>query len=268
MTALAGVLGNPVAHSRSPAMHNAAFAALGLDWLYVKLPVPPALFGETVRALPASGYRGANVTIPHKVAALALADCATAAARGAGAANTLTFAGDGAIEAENTDAGGFLDALVDSPHGRTALVLGAGGAGRAVAWALREEGAARVAIWNRTSERAVELARELEIDHVARPTSADIVVNATSVGLEPEGGEGEAVAALGLDGVEPSAVVVDLVYAAAETPVLAWGKRTGARVVDGLEVLVRQGARSFERWTGRAPPLEVMREAVRGPASA
>ena len=263
MPALAGVLGHPVTHSRSPAMHNAAFADLGLDWLYVKLPVAPALFEETVRALPASGYRGANVTIPHKLAALALADHATDAARGAGAANTLTFGDDGTIEAENTDAGGFLDALGSSPRGRTALVLGAGGVGRAVAWALREGGAERVAVWNRTPERALSLARELEVVHVARPASAEIVVNATSVGLEPERSEGEAIAALGLEGLEPPAVVVDLVYAAGATPVLAWGERTGARLVDGLEVLVRQGARSFERWTRRSAPLEIMRAAVR-----
>ena len=246
MPALAGVIGHPVAHSRSPAMHNAAFADLGLDWLYVKLPVPAALFEETVRALPASGYRGANVTIPHKLAALALADRATAAARAVGAANTLTFSDGGAIEADNTDAGGFLDALGSSPRGRTALVLGAGGAGRAVAWALREGGAERVAVWNRTPERALALSRELGVAHVARPESAEIVVNATSVGLEPP------------------AVVVDLVYAAGATPVLAWGERRGARLVDGLEVLVRQGARSFERWTGRSAPLEVMRAAVHG----
>ena len=263
MPALAGVLGHPVAHSRSPAMHNAAFAHLGLDWLYVKLPVPPGLFEETVRALPASGYRGTNVTIPHKLAALALADRATAAARAVGAANTLTFGDGGAIEADNTDAGGFLDALGSSPRGRTALVLGAGGAGRAVAWALREGGAERVAVWNRTPERALSLARELEVVHVARPASAEIVVNATSVGLEPERSEEETIAALGLEGLEPPAVVVDLVYAAGATPVLAWGERTGARLVDGLEVLVRQGARSFERWTGRSAPLEVMRAAVR-----
>src|SRR5215212_4603785 len=133
-------------------MHNAAFRELGLDWRYVKLPVPLVLFEETVRALPASGYRGANVTIPHKLAALALADRATAAARGAGAANTLSFEPDGTIEADNTDAGGFLDALGEPPLGRRALVLGAGGAGRAVAWALREAGATAVMVWNRTAE--------------------------------------------------------------------------------------------------------------------
>ena len=164
MTALAGVLGYPVAHSRSPAMHNAAFRALGLPWRYVKLPVRPELLAETVRALPASGYRGANVTIPHKLAALALADAATPAARGAGAANTLTFDREGAIEADNTDASGFLDALGESPRGRRALVLGAGGAGRAVAWALRKAGAAEVMVWNRTPGHAEDLARELEVE--------------------------------------------------------------------------------------------------------
>src|SRR3954468_18013522 len=138
-------------------MHNAAFAALGLDWRYVKLPVPPELFDRTVRALPGSGYRGANVTIPHKLAALAVADSASDAARAIGAANTLTF-GDGGIEADNTDAGGFLDALGESPPGRRALVLGAGGAARAGVWGLPQASAAEVSVWNRTPERAEELA--------------------------------------------------------------------------------------------------------------
>src|SRR3954468_14858425 len=163
-------------------MHNAAFEALGLDWRYVKLPVPPELFEPTVRALPASGYRGANVTIPHKLAALALADDATPAARAVGAANTLTFTG-GAIDADNTDAGGFLDALGDSPAGMRALVLGAGGAASAVVWALREAGAAEVTVWNRTPERAAELAATCEARAVRQPAAADIVVNTTSVGL-------------------------------------------------------------------------------------
>jgi shikimate dehydrogenase len=265
MTVLAGVLGFPVAHSRSPAMHNAAFGALGLDWRYLRLPVPPELFEETVRALPASGYRGANVTLPHKVPASALADRVTPAARATGAANTLLFEPDGAIEADNTDAPGFLDALGESPRGRSTLVLGAGGAARAVAWALREEGAARVMFWNRTPERAAALAHELGLEHVGRPVAADIVVNATSFGLDAgEAGDGVgAASALGLETLEAPEVVVDLVYGPQTTPVAAWGAAAGARVVDGLEVLVRQGARSFERWTGRAPSLEVMRTAVR-----
>jgi shikimate dehydrogenase len=261
--ALCGVIGHPVGHSRSPAIHNAAFAELGLDWRYVKLPVPPELFEETVHGLPGSGYRGANVTIPHKPAALRAADSATPAAEAVGAANTLTFA-DGRIEADNTDAGGLLDAIGRPVGGMRALVLGAGGAGRAAAWALRESGA-DVAVWNRTAGRAAELARELDVAHAAQPGAADLLVNATSVGLDPDAPEDEALAELRLAGVEPPPLVVDLVYRASGiTPVQAWAECAGATVVDGIEVLVRQGARSFEVWTGRSAPLEAMRAAARG----
>ena len=259
---LCGVLGHPVGHSRSPAIHNAAYAELGLDWRYVKLPVAPELFEETVRALPGSGYRGANVTIPHKVAALALADRASPAAAAVGAANTLIFA-DGRITADNTDAGGLIDALDRPVAGLRALVLGAGGAGRAAAWALREAGA-EVAVWNRTQERAEALAAELELEHAAEPRQSDLLVNATSVGLDPAETEQAALAALQLESPAPP-LVVDLVYRGdgSPTPVQAWAERAGAHVVDGLEVLVRQGARSFELWTGHPAPLDVMRAAAR-----
>jgi shikimate dehydrogenase len=259
---LTGVLGFPVGHSRSPAMMNAAFAELGLDWRYVKLPVPPERFAETVRALPGSGYRGANVTIPHKLAAHDLADELSDAARAIGAANTLDFE-NGRIVADNTDAGGLLDALGESVPD-TALVLGAGGAGRAAVWVLREAGA-EVAVWNRTRERAEALAAEFGARHVARPEPAELVVNATSVGMAESGAgdSGEAAAEmLGLAALPAPAILVDLVYGAGPTPLLRWAAARGARVVDGLEVLVRQGARSLERWTGRPAPLEVMRKAA------
>lgn len=256
---LVGVVGYPVAHSRSPAMHGAAFSALGLPWRYVRLPVTPELFTETVRALPDSGFRGVNVTIPHKLAALELADRADPAARASGAANTLTFSGDGSVDAANTDAPGFLDALEESPRGLRALVLGAGGAGRAVAWALSDAGAAEVSVWNRTPERARALADDLGVRHASRPEAADLVVNATSLGLHGE----DVVAELGLASLEPPRVVVDLVYNE-QSALLAWGGRVGARTVDGLEILVRQGARSFAIWTGAQPPLEPMRAAARG----
>jgi shikimate dehydrogenase len=252
---LAGVVGFPVAHSRSPAMMNAAFEKLGLDWHYVKLPVPPERFGETARALPASGYRGANVTIPHKLAALELADERSDAAAAVGAANTLTFR-DGTVRADNTDAGGLLDALPEAPSGRTALVLGAGGASRAAAWALRESGA-QVAVWNRTPARAEELARDLAVEHVAEPRPADLLVNATSVGLAGES-EAELLEALPLRGIEFE-LVVDMPYGSEPTALSEWARESGAAVVDGLELLVRQGARSFELWTGRAAPLDAMR---------
>ncbi len=152
------MLGWPVAHSRSPAMHNAALRALGMEgWRYQALPVPEELFAETTRALGAAGFVGANVTIPHKQAALALADRASEAARAIGAANTLTFAPDGTIAAENTDAPGLiaaLEQLAGLPAHPSALVLGAGGSARAAVWALREAGAREVSVWNRTPERA------------------------------------------------------------------------------------------------------------------
>jgi shikimate dehydrogenase len=268
VAALAGVLGYPVAHSRSPAMMNAAFGRLGLDWRYVKLPVPAELFEETTRALPGSGYRGANVTVPHKLAALALADEATAVAKEVGAANSLSFE-DGSIAADNTDVGGFLDALgEDRARGSRALVLGAGGAGRAVAWALREAGAAEVSVWNRTRERALALAGELGVRVAERPEPADLLVNATTVGLDPAVDTPAALEALGLAGLDPPPAVVDLVYGERTTAVCAWAERGGARVVDGIEVLVRQGARSLERWTGREAPLAAMRAAARGVGAA
>jgi shikimate dehydrogenase len=256
-----GVCGWPVAHSRSPAMHNAALAAAGLeDWRYLRLPLPPELFAETVRALPAAGFRGVNVTIPHKEAALALADTASEAAREIGAANTLTFERDGAIGADNTDAPGLLDVLPD-PAGKTALVLGAGGAARAAVWALVRAGAADVAVWNRTPERAVALAGALGARAVVHPTSAEIVVNCTSVGLlDPE----DTFKALPLqaDSLGAGSCVVDMVYRDGGTRFLEAARTRGADVIDGLEILIAQGAASFERWTGKAAPRQAMREAV------
>ena len=244
-------------------MMGAALEALDLRWRYLRLPVSPALFDETVLGLPGSGYRGANVTIPHKPAALRVATRATAAAAAIGAANTLTFEPDGAIEADNTDAGGFLDALGESPAGMHALVLGAGGAGRAVVWALREAGAAQVMLWNRTAERAAALASELHVEHVERPRAADVIVNATSVGLGPDAEERAAFDGLGLQSLEPPAVAVDMVYASGATPFTRWAAGGGGRLVGGLDILVAQGGRSLERWTGLTAPLDVMREAAR-----
>src|SRR3954453_21994622 len=178
-----GVLGWPVAHSRSPAM----FAALGVP--YQLLPVPPELFDETTRALGAAGFAGANVTIPHKEAALALAGQATETATAVGAANTLTFTEDGAIEADNTDVRGFLRALPHDPAGLSAVVLGAGGAARAVVHALTTHGA-EVGVWNRTPERARALAQELGATWLGDVGSADLLVNCTTVGLaHPSGSE-------------------------------------------------------------------------------
>ncbi len=263
-----GVLGWPVAHSRSPAMHNAALRALGMeDWRYQALPVPEELFAETARALGAAGFAGANVTIPHKRAALALADRASEAARAIGAANTLTFGADGTIAAENTDAPGLIAALgqlTGLPARPSVLVLGAGGSARAAVWALREAGAREVSVWNRTPERATELARELGARVVATPVPAELLVNCTSVGLERSASETEGLNQLGLtfDQVGEYPYVVDFVYRSDPTPLLAAARAHGARTVDGLEILVEQGALSLELWTGREAPREVMRRAA------
>jgi shikimate dehydrogenase len=256
LSPLAGVLGFPVGHSRSPAMMNAAFAELGLDWRYLRLPVTPDRFAELVPALPGSGYRGANVTIPHKVAAHELAGELTEAAAAIGAVNTLSFE-NGRLLGDNTDAGGLIDALGLDLTGVSALVLGAGGTGRAAIWALREAGA-EVAVWNRTAERAAELAAEFGVRHARSPEQASVLVNVTSVGMRGE----DLPAELGLGALEPE-VVADAVYGREPTALCRWGEGRGARVVDGLELLLRQGARSFERWTGLPAPLDVMRRASR-----
>ena len=254
MSTLAGVLGFPVEHSRSPAMMNAAFAALDLDWRYVRLPAPPARFAEIATALGRSGYRGANVTIPHKLAARDIATELTGAASAIGAVNTLTFRPDGAIEGHNTDAPGLLAALGSEPPG-TALVLGAGGAGRAAAWALSHAGW-RVSVWNRTPERARALAREMDVDAAEEPPAraVDLVVNATAAGLRR--GDGDELP------LPEASMLVELVYGSGPTRLAARAAGRGMRVVDGLEVLVRQGALSLEIWTGREPPLDAMRRAA------
>jgi shikimate dehydrogenase len=261
-------------------MHMAAFAALGIDgWRYQRLPVPPALLAETLLALPAAGFVGASVTIPHKQAALALADRASSAASEIGAANTLSFRADGEIEAENTDAPGLVAALEQALEATgeaapslpelSVLVLGAGGSARAAVWGLRKAGVRELALWNRTRTRAEEVVRELGGRVLARPEPADVLINCTSVGLERTpgaAGESEALAQLGLtrDRLRKYSYVVDLVYGASETPLLAAARRLGARTLDGIEVLVRQGALSFELWTGVAAPLEAMRSGARG----
>lgn len=261
-----GVCGWPIRHSRSPQMHNAALRATGRrDWRYLRLPLAPECFDEIVRALPGRGFRGVNVTIPLKEQAVALADTATPLARAIGAANTLTFEADGSICADNTDAPGLLACLPAdfAPRGRSALVLGAGGAGRAAVHALVRAGA-QVTVWNRTPERAVALASDLGAVAVRTPRRADIVVNCTSVGLT---GPPDAFKALPLtaDTVGAGSCVVDMVYRDGGTPLLQVARSWGAETVDGLEVLVAQGAESFTRWTGEPAPRPAMRAALQMP---
>lgn len=268
------VIGHPVAHSRSPAMQNAALAALGLgeEWRYEALDVTAEGFEERVRAMAGEGFAGANVTVPHKQAALALADTPSEMAREIGAANTLVFA-DAEIHAHNTDADGFLAALAEPPRGRRALVLGAGGAARAVVWALAREGA-EVEVWNRTAERAERLCAELGGTPIAvgetggagkRPCGLDqsayeLIVNTSAAGLDGE----DPFQSLPLvaDRFSAEQTVVDMVYGEDFSPLLAAAASAGATVVDGIEILVQQGGLSLRIWTGREPPLEVMRAAA------
>ena len=242
-------------------MHNAALAEVGLrDWRYQRLPLPPELFAEAVGALERAGFAGVNVTIPHKEAALALADEATETARAVGAANTLTLR-DGAVHADNTDVTALLE-LLPELRGRTALVLGAGGAGRAAVHALVQGGAAEVMVWNRTPDRARQLAAALGARPVERPPRADVVVNCTSVGLA-SGDDPFKALPVAADTFDAGSHVVDMVYSSRDTTLLAAARSRGAGVIDGLEILVAQGAASFERWTGRPAPRDVMRQAAR-----
>jgi shikimate dehydrogenase len=257
------VLGHPVGHSRSPAMHGAALAELRLaaEWSYEAIDLAPDEFESRVRAMAAEGFVGANVTVPHKSAALALADTLSETAREIGAANTLSF-GAGEIRADNTDAQGLLDALPGSPAGKRTLVLGAGGAARAAVWALVREGA-DVDVWNRTALRAEHLCRELGGAPVAAPDAGlyDLIVNSTAAGLRGE----DPFAELPLDPARMvlRQTVVDLVYGVQPSRLLAAAEAAGSTVVDGIEVLVHQGALSLRIWTGQEPSLEAMRAAAR-----
>jgi shikimate dehydrogenase len=259
-----GVLGWPVAHSRSPAIHNAALRIVGLsNWRYQLLPVPPELFDETVRSLPAAGFRGANVTIPHKRAALGLATSASASARAIGAANTLMFDVErGSIDADNTDAPALIGALPWPAAGRTALVLGAGGSARAAVWALLDAGAAEVWVWNRTPERTLALCAELGGTPVTDAPPAELLVHCTSSGLDTSEPMFKQLP-LDADDVSRYDCVVDLVYTDSETPLMRAARERGIPAVDGLELLVAQGALSFERFTGMTAPVDAMHAAAR-----
>jgi shikimate dehydrogenase len=257
-----GVLGWPVAHSRSPRMHNAALRYVGLDgWRYQLLPVSPELFDEVVRALPAAGFRGANVTIPHKHAALSLADEATGRASAIGAANTLIFE-HGKISADNTDAPALIKALPLSPAGRSAVVLGAGGSARAAVWALLDAGAAEVRVWNRTPARAQRLGEQLGATPVREIGAADLLVNCTSSGLDPSTSTFKQLP-LTADELIRYDCVVDFVYRDPGTELVQAARERSVPVVDGFELLVGQGALSFESFTDHPAPVDAMRAAVR-----
>jgi shikimate dehydrogenase len=264
-TRLCAVLGFPIEHSRSPQLLNAAFAAAGVDAVMVPLGVPPEDFAAAVAGLRAMRALGASVTVPHKLAAAALCDELSPAAREIGAVNCLRFEGE-RITGHNTDEGGFVDGLAAAgfdPRGKRAVLLGAGGAARAVAYGLRAAGVPddRLAVIARHPERVAWTAAEpWSVDRLREAfAAADLVVDCTPAGL----GDGEAafVAALPLDALRPAAWAATLIYHR-RTIWLERARGRGHSTVDGRAMLVHQGARAFAIWTGRPPPIEAMARAL------
>jgi shikimate dehydrogenase len=268
-TKLVGLIGYPVEHSLSPAMHNSAFAALSLNWCYVPLPVPPERLGEAVAGLRALGLAGVNVTVPHKEAVMSYLDEVTPAAQAIGAVNTIVVR-KGLI-GHNTDWQGFLTALSEGgfdPQGKRAVVLGAGGAARAVVHALARAGA-QVTVLNRTLARAQALIQDFSPLFPALPLTlqtleeqtagAHLLVNATPVGMWPQVDQSIWPEDLPFPG---HLTVFDLVYNPRQTKLLRQAEAVGAKVIGGLGMLVHQGAAAFELWTGEKAPVEVMYEAT------
>ncbi|MCU0856297.1 MAG: shikimate dehydrogenase [Rhodobacteraceae bacterium] len=268
---LAGVIGAPIAHSRSPALHGYWLRKYGIRGFYVPLEVAQADLEDVLRAMPRMGFVGANVTIPHKETVLRLADIVSDRAALIGAANTLIFRADGKIHADNTDGYGFLENLRQGVPGWRAdagpcTVLGAGGAARAVVASLLEAGAEEIRITNRTRNRAEALRAEFGTKVVIYDwvqagnalEEAATVVNTTSLGMV-----GKSEFRVPLDGLSSDAVVTDLVYTPLDTALLVRAREIGCRTVDGLGMLLHQAVPGFERWFGVKPEVDAaLREAV------
>lgn len=262
-TKVAGVIGWPVRHSQSPALHNAGFAATGLDWVYLAFPVPPGRVPDALVSLDVLGVQGLSVTMPHKAAVAAAVGRCTGPAAALGAVNCVFRDGD-TLVGDNTDGAGFLDSLTESgvdPSGMKTLVVGAGGAARAVIRALADAGADRVAVHNRRPDRAA-LASTLAGERGAVAvdadwSTADLVVQATPVGM------GDAAAmAFDVAPLADHAVVADLIYHPADTPVLVAARSRGLVTVGGIGMLIHQAGHAFSAWTGVAAPLPEMRRAL------
>lgn len=260
---VAGVVGWPVGHSRSPRLHGYWLERYGIDGAYVPMAVPPGRLAEALRALPALGFAGANITIPHKEEALRICDVVDGEARRIGAVNTVSVGADGALHGSNTDAYGFVEslraALPDRRAEGAALVVGAGGAARALIVALLDAGYDEVRICNRTDARASALAREFGApcaaapwaDRAAAVGAAALVANATAGGLT-----GKPALDLPLDNLAKNATVADIVYTPLTTPLLAAAARRGARCVDGLGMLLHQARPGFAAWFGTDPKVD------------
>ncbi len=274
-TKVCGIIGDPVEHTMSPAMHNAAFAELGLDYAYLPFRVRPEELGNAISGIRALGIIGLNVTIPHKVAVIPFLDRLDPLAEKIDAINTIINDG-GVLTGHNTDATGFLQALKErgiTPEGKKTVILGAGGAARAIAFILARNGAG-LTLLNRTPERARGLARRIteepgrqvivkafDEDNLTEALrAAQVLVNTTSAGMAPRADETPVPAKL----LRRDLTVFDIVYNPVRTRLLREAEAAGARVINGLDMLVWQGAIAFEKWTGRQAPVEVMkREAMK-----
>lgn len=254
---LCGVVLHPAGHTLSPVLHEAAYAELGLDAHYAVFDVPAGGLSQLIDELRGRGLRQLSVSLPHKHAALELADERSPAAEAIGAANTLTVREDGHLVADNTDWLGVRGSL--APHGdwtgKRALVLGAGGAARGVVYALLDLGM-RVGVWNRNPERALSVARDLGAEPAGLDAPHDLLANATSVGMEPEVESSP----FPTGRLRPDALVFDAVYRPLETRLLAEARAAGCRTQDGLEMLVLQAAEQIALWSGLRPDRSLMRK--------
>jgi shikimate dehydrogenase len=274
-TTICGLAGDPVAHSVSPAMHNAAFNSMGLDYIYLPFRVKKEALAAAMGGLRALNIRGLNVTIPHKVAVIPLLDELEPLAKKIGAVNTIVNE-KGHLKGYNTDAGGFLKALLErgvEPDDKNIVILGAGGAARAISFSLADR-VAELVILNRQLEMdwAIELAasvsrfskkavKALELNDKKLASvlaSADILINATSVGMSPNTGHSPVPARL----LRPGLVVFDAVYNPITTRLLSEAKAAGAETINGIDMLVGQGVLAFELWTGTEAPIEIMKKAA------
>jgi shikimate dehydrogenase len=263
---LAGVMGWPVAQSRSPLMHNHWISTLGMEAAYIPMPVKPEDLETALRALPKLGFRGVNLTVPHKEAALRMVDSLDAAARRTGAVNTIVVKDDGSLEGRNTDVYGFAESLdyasgSDSNVGTTAVVLGAGGAARAVIAALIDEKVRLIRITNRTIEKAQAIADAMRTPRVVIEVipwddrsdaldGASLVVNTTLLGMR-----GQPTLEIDLAALSQGAIVADIVYAPLETPLLTAARELGLTTLNGLRMLIEQARPGFEAWFGELPPV-------------
>lgn len=259
------MIGDPVRHSLSPTLHNAAFEALGLDWIYVALPVGAGDGGKAIEAMATLGIDGLSVTMPHKVAVAAAVDRRTAVVERLGVANCVFRDGPDLV-ADSTDGDGFVRSLAADGHslsGARVMVIGTGGAARSLIEALGRAGCDEIVVTSRAASRAAEaatLAPGARAGLVDEASAMDVIVNASPVGMaggpDPEG------IPLPIEAISSQQVVVDIVYQPRQTPLLAAAAARGATAVNGLGMLVHQAAIAFEHWTGRAAPVEVMQRSA------